>query len=269
MAKIYLVNVGANTAHYSVARSARFKDGSFEFVTFPRDSDDSEGEHYPDRMKPFVREKGRRTHLDPDWENLTYGDYLKNRRAIALKNAAIGDVLLFWGMLCDHKGNNRSNFSQGWSGFEDGQESRGWYLLGAMRIAYVMDHTRRLKDIPQEHQSRARLNAHVNKRDGSVGEDNIVFIADRKRSTLFKYAVDLGVRSRNGLVYKAFSAADGTLLSLDGSPHWRSSLRPCRCIFDVNPKNYSKDILRRATLVDEAIQERGNAFSLLQSATSS
>lgn len=268
MAKIYLINVGANTAHYSVARSAKFKDGSFEFVTFPRDLGDSGGERYPDRMQPFVHDKNRRTHLDPDWDNLTYGDYLVNRRAIALKNAKIGDILLFWGMLCDHKGNARDNFGHGWSDFQDGQECRGWYLFGAMRIAYVMDHNKRLKDLRQEYQARARMNAHINERDGSVDKNNVVFIADGAGSTRFTYAVDLGVRSRNGLMYRAFSAADGTLLRLNGSPQWRSSLRPCRCIFDLDSENSNKAVLRRATLVDKAIQESGNAFSLLRSATS-
>jgi hypothetical protein len=267
MSRIYLINVGANKEHYSVARSAKFKDGSFQFVTFPRDPDDSTGQRYPDRMKPFVREKSRHTHLDPDLENLTYGDFLGNPRAKALKNAGVGDVLLFWGLLCNHAGKNRNNFGDGWSGFEEGQESLGWYLLGAMRIAHVMYYPQRVKDIPQKYQYRARLNAHVNKRKGSVDEkDNVVFIADRARSAIFKYAVDLGVRSRNGLIYKAFRASDGTPISLKG---WQSYLRSCRCIFDLNPETSDRDTVRRATLVDNSIREHGNAFSLLQSAASS
>src|SRR5689334_98075 len=101
MSKVYLLNIGANTGHKAKARSPVFGDGSFKFVSYPCSQD--EGRTYPAEMRPFVHGE-ESTHLDPDWEALTYGDYCRNPRASALRDAKENDVLLFWALLWENAG---------------------------------------------------------------------------------------------------------------------------------------------------------------------
>ena len=87
MAKVYLINVGANTAHSSKARAPLFPDGQFVFIPFP-DSDCSAP--YDRGAWPFVRDpEFLTTHPDPDWRNLTYGDNCRNRRAKEIGRAHV------------------------------------------------------------------------------------------------------------------------------------------------------------------------------------
>ena len=127
MSRVFLINIGANSRHSSVARSPRFSNGSFIFVPFP-----NAGGHwirnYPRLCGPFVRATSLDTHDDPDWANLTYGDDCANGRARALKQVIHGDILLFWGMLWGNRGNSWDDF--------DG--SYGWYLFGAFRVAEIV-----------------------------------------------------------------------------------------------------------------------------------
>ena len=96
MAKIYLINVGANTAHSSKARAPLFPDGDFVFVPFP---DEDGSAHYDQAVWPFVCDpKALRTHPDQDWQNLTYGDNCHNRRAKALLSVKEDDIFLFWAL---------------------------------------------------------------------------------------------------------------------------------------------------------------------------
>src|SRR2546427_12145834 len=95
MSKIYLVNVGANVSHQHEARSPIFADETFEFVSFP---DDKNQKPYPAAVRNFVRPTIATTHLDPDWTNLSYGDYCHNPLAKALLVVSPDDILLFWGL---------------------------------------------------------------------------------------------------------------------------------------------------------------------------
>src|SRR3954447_4569651 len=105
MPKIYLINVGANTRHYTVARSPRFDDGSWKYVSFPAKhcspfcksvKHHRNKQTYSKEIFPFLSsECPRHTHLDPDWENMTYGDNCQNRKARALLNVIPNDTLLF------------------------------------------------------------------------------------------------------------------------------------------------------------------------------
>src|SRR5437868_14028056 len=112
MSKIFLVNVGANVKHQARARSPIFDNDRFIFVSFPLTEGEEPGlKPYPPAARPFTRNVGiYETHADPDWDNLTYGDYTANGRAAALKRAAPGDVLLFWALLWRNHGG-------GWKGF--------------------------------------------------------------------------------------------------------------------------------------------------------
>src|SRR5438105_8088325 len=96
MAKIYLINVGANLSHQREARSPIFPDGRFEYVSFP---DPERKTVYPAYARRFVRQDVRTTHPDPDWQGRTYGDFCENRRAKALAKVMERDILLFWGLL--------------------------------------------------------------------------------------------------------------------------------------------------------------------------
>jgi len=241
--RIYLVNVGANARHWSRARSPIFPDGTFRFVSFP----DESGVAYPADMRPFTRgARAACTHLDPDWQNLTYGECVSNGRGGALRLAERDDVLLFWGMLC-------SNTGAGWETFTG---ERGWYLLGAMRIAWIMEAGQRLRDIPMHYRARAGANAHVEA--GWLDDGQRVFIADRSRSALFDRAVDLGAQSKQGLMFQAFRTKAGEPLRFGASPHWSGTLRACRCMFDLE----NREDRERAKLVHTAIR-RLNEFALM------
>ena len=166
MPKIYLINVGANAAHQAKVRSPLFKDGTFEFITFPDDC----GAKYPTTLKGFVR-NATYTHLDPDWKNLTYGDNCSNARASALQKALAGDILLFWALLW--KVDNRSSdvFAE---------SEKGWFLIGAQRIECVLESGDPLDELTPSQRKRARWNAHVTAGTSVDGnnEKTRVFIGD-------------------------------------------------------------------------------------------
>ncbi|MGH9929587.1 MAG: hypothetical protein ACREA9_10255 [Pyrinomonadaceae bacterium] len=176
MSKIYLINIGANNAHYSSARSPRFADGSFVFVPFPWNG--AHVRRYPVTCTPFIRTSRNSTHDDPDWPNLTYGDDCGNGRAGNLRHVTEGDILLFWGLLWDNSGNT-------WAGFT-GQ--KGWYLLGALRVGDILKGGQRPTHARAEHIARARRNVHF--RNGPLPQTHRVFIGDPRYSTLLARSVD-------------------------------------------------------------------------------
>src|SRR5260370_33987033 len=96
MAKVYFINVGANTGDSMKARSPIFDNGKFRFVTFPSKKGRSGERPYPSENCAFLHPIHNlyKTHLDPDLENLTYGDYCGNGRARALKRVKVDDILL-------------------------------------------------------------------------------------------------------------------------------------------------------------------------------
>lgn len=127
MSRVFLINIGSNSSHSAVARSPLFQDGSFLFVPFPN-AGGAWVRNYPRSCRPFVRTSSLKTHDDPDWTNLTYGDDCANGRAGSLQQVAEGDILLFWGMLWGNRGSSWQHF--------DG--SFGWYLFGALRVAEII-----------------------------------------------------------------------------------------------------------------------------------
>jgi hypothetical protein len=248
MSNIYLVNVGCNTAHSSIARSPRFANGSFVFVPFPCPNPDEEFvRQYSPMYVPFVR-NCILTHDDPDWPYLTYGDDCNNPRARALCHVAQGDILLFWGLLCNNAGN-------AWATFDG---NSGWYLLGALRVAEILVGGQTPEDAHADHVPRARRNVHFN--DGVLRATDRVFVADPEYSTLFTTAVDLEVGNEQGLVYSAMRTATGLRLCRNGSPKWSSSLRACRRMWDLDdPEHW-----QRAQLVRNAILADNNNYDLLR-----
>jgi hypothetical protein len=220
MSKIYLLNIGANNSHHSSARSPRFADGSFVYVPFPW-----EGEHarqYPGTCAPFIRTSPNSTHDDPDWPNLTYGDDCGNGRAGNLRSVREGDILLYWSLLWDNAGNRWTDFT--------GQ--KGWYLIGALRVAEILTGGQRPTDARPEHTERAQENVHFG--SGPLPPTHRVFIGDPRYSTLFGQGVDLQGDRKDGLVYRTMGDKNGNPLLFDATAKWYSYLRTCRAMWDLD-----------------------------------
>ena len=83
MSTIYLINVGANLGHKSIARSPIFRNGTFVYVPFPHPGRRG-ARSYPKEARPFVRGIDVR---------VTYGTN------IGLKHVIEDDILLYWALL--------------------------------------------------------------------------------------------------------------------------------------------------------------------------
>ncbi len=228
MCSIYVINVGANTNHSSKARSPIFNDGSFVFVSFFADQNETHRTCYPEKMIPFTnqRKQNLKTHSDPNWEKkeLTYGDDCSKPRAAALKNVKCGDIFLFWGLLWRNSGKS-------WGAFVSPLD-KGWYLFGAFRIEDIVKGRKKVTEAHPRNRLRVQHNIHCS--SGVLPDEEYVFLGDQKYSKRFSEAIDLGVYDPNGLVYKAFTSADGNLLRFKGKPDWFRSLRACRKMWDLN-----------------------------------
>lgn len=246
MPKIYLINVGANSRHSSLARSPIFSNDSFRFIPFP--TNDEIG-HYDKRCLPFIKQNNNteHTHYDPDWAHLTYGDDCANPRARSLLKVEEKDILLFWAMLWENTGDGWENFT--------GQ--RGWYLIGSLQVDEIAQGGHDLSQVSVRNRERASYNAHF--ASGKLNCTNErVFIGSLTHSARFDRAVDLEIGNPQGLAFLTFRASDGQKLRLDASPRWFSSLRSCRAVFDLQDREQRN----RAQIVRDRILAK-NAFDLL------
>lgn len=248
MPKIYLINVGANIGHQRKARSPTFPDGSFEYVSFP---DEDRTTRYPTSARPFVRPSIKTTHLDPDWSNLSYGDFCKNRRAKALANVTRGDILLFWGLLW----RTPSRQSSVWM-----SEDRGWYLMGAMRVKMVLSSGQSIESLPANDRKRLGQNDHI--KGGRVeGREYVkVFLADSKYSRKFDHAIDLQIYADDSLLIATVRTSDGKKIMWRRRPRWNSVTRACRAILDLcDPAD-----CKRARILRDAIRAKNRDYDLLK-----
>jgi hypothetical protein len=253
MCSIYLINVGANTNHSSQARSPLFDGGSFVYVSFCADPNKEEHySEYPPEMLPFTHpdKDNLKTHNDPDWHKLTYGDDCSNPRAAVLKKVNARDILLFWGLLCRNDGNS-------WDDFVSPLE-KGWYLLGALRVEDIIKGKKQVNEVHPHSRHRAQQNTHFS--SGVLPNEEYVFLGVQEYSQLFSRAIDLGVRDPRGLVYEAFTSADGNLLRFNCKPDWFRSLRPCRRMWDIN-KPRERALAKH---VRDAIRANNSDFDLLK-----
>ena len=273
MCSIYVINIGANTNHRSQARSPIVNCNSFVFVSFCTERGEDNPTAYPKKMLPFINphKQNLRTHNDPDWKNMTYGDICTGRGA-ALKHVNSNDILLFWGLLYHNECPDRRscNDKKGacWESFSlllD--ENKGWYLLGAMRVEQVVEGGEKLEELSPELRCRVNRNAHCC--NGKVPTNRRVFLGDEQHSRLFDKAVALWVPRSNSqdewessLMYKKLRSADGQCLSLNCSPRWSSSLRACRKMWDLDKPKERK----LAERVRDAIQKYNKDFDLLKDA---
>ena len=248
--RIYLINVGANSAHENKAKSPLFvkagikRDYNFCYVPFfATGSPKVATNEYPPRCVPFLNPRHRASvarfaHVDPDWENLSYGDCCDEPRGATLKNARANDIFLFWGVLHHNTGTD-------WQGFEAG--AKGWYLFGCLRIENVVSAKTALSLLSPEKRNRALKNIHFS-RCNQLPEDDYVFLGDPIHSKLFNSAIDLRVNDEDGLIYRAFTTANGAPLSRNGRPRWFSSLRSSRIVIDLAKQDHRSrgEILRQA-----------------------
>jgi putative DNA base modification enzyme with NMAD domain len=240
MSKVYLVNIGANAAHSSGARSPIFDDGSFVYVPFPHPGTPG-ARSYPSDARPFTRGLDfSHTHVDPDWPNLTYGDDTSYARARALKRVLSGDTLLFWGLLWRNRGH-------GWGDFTG---ERNWYFIGALRVEEILAGGESAKDATPINRERAEQNVHSY--GCALGADERVFFGSRSHSQLFSRAVDLQTTQPSGLLFRTITTAHGEPLSLNGAVRWNSSTRSCRAIWDLADPEQR----RRAQIARDVILER-------------
>lgn len=250
MSRIFLINVGANSAHQSKARCPIFSDGSFVFVPFPYNHNDEDGKWpYPANAWPFTYNlRWQQTHVDPDWPHLTYGDYLLNSRAAALKSAKPNDILLFWSLLWENTGDSWFHFTG----------RRSWHLIGAIRVEEVLTTGHRPADAKPKNRQRAAYNTHFRNESSRLEPGHVVFIGNLNHSALFDYAVPLVTKlNRTSLLHRIFRTADGQPLPLQGK-HWSSYTRSCRPICDLE----NADDQKRAIILRDAIIQR-NKFDIL------
>jgi len=238
------------------ARSPLYSNGTFTFVSFPEDGG---VQIYPVPIRKFVREHSSfRTHLDPDWKNLTYGDKCWNRRGSALRGAAPGDIFLFWGLLWRMPNDGAQNVFQ--------VKNKGWYLFGAFRIQSVLEPGTVLADsgLRVRDQKRIAHNAHVvgnRVEPKSEKRHSYVFVGDQKYSAKFSCAVDLGVGCQNSLLQHIVRTADGRQIQWSCAPQWNSVTRTCRAILYLSK---SQDA-QKAWDLRKAIRRVNKDYDLLES----
>jgi len=247
MPKVFLVNVGANTADQGRARSPLFNNGSYIYVSFP---DAGSRRLYLPEACPYVSDPANlRTHLDPDWHDLTYGDFCHNARARALLSAHLGDILLFWGLLWRVRGKKSSVWES---------DEKRWCVLGAMRIEACLESKQTLEHLALEQRRRVANNEHM---AGSRVEGRPlvrVFLADKRYSMRFDRAVDLQVYRDDGLLRRTLRSKDGRKIEWGSSPRWNSVMRSCRAVFDLS----DPESRGRARIVRESIKRLNPGFDL-------
>ena len=246
MPKIFLINVGANLRHRNNARSPRFADGTFVYVPHPLNKNAGNWA-FPTSAWPFTNGLGwHQTHYDPDWPNLTYGDYVYNPRAANLATAVPNDIFLFWALLWDNVGDNWWTFT----------ERQSWHLIGALKIDEILGAGQTAQDAKPENRLRASQNAHF--WGETLEEGHMVFLGDNRLSALFEFAVPFVTKmSKSCLLYRTVRTAKGEHLPLLGGK-WSSYIRSCRAICDLDEADGAK----RAELLRNAIADQ-NDYDLL------
>ena len=205
--RIFLSNIGANSSHRYF--SPLFPDGTFELLPIP----DSPSEAGPYSVKladvplrnpangvatDWIPERlhGLAAHYDPEFDTLTYGDNCeRGARAVALKKASPGDLILFLARL------------QPYSGHEP-QGEAAFFLIGMLEIESILASVHE-RPSPEE-LARFGGNAHVLKgRNDPKNWDGFWVFAGTPRSSRFERAVPFDR-----------ALCDDVMRTADGEP-WR------------------------------------------------
>ncbi len=208
--RIYLSNIGANSSHRYF--SPLFADGTFELLPIP-DAPPEAGPHsvkladvplknpangaatdwIPGRLHRLA------AHYDPEFDTLTYGDNCeRGARAVALKKASPGDLILFLARLQPHDGTNP-------------QGEAAFFLIGMLEIESILAsvHERPSEELLQ----RFGANAHVRKGlNDPANWDGFWVFAGTERSARFDRAVPFD----RALCDEVMRAADGKPWQWDG-----------------------------------------------------
>lgn len=249
--KIFTINVGANAWHAnSGLKSPIFPDNKFEFI--PIDCDDYKSSEFitykelhsfnktENRPTKYIPEiwRDKKVHNDPDWENMTYGDFCDyKQRAARLKEVEKGDFLLFWSRLYK------------WDeGFVD---EGNLYLIGFIEVEGVFKiegailkvlpsgkevfRKDGINEIPEQLRKNAHVQAWIRGEDEKFWYYSWVFVGSKKNSMRFQKAVML----EWGWATKVFRDKEGNpwkRANDKGTEQQRigSYLRACRCQLDSN-----------------------------------
>ena len=234
--RIFLSNIGANSSHRYF--SPLFPDGTFELLPIP-DTPQDAGPHSVKladvplknpangRATDWIPERlhGVAAHHDPEFDTLTYGDNCeRGARAVALKKAVPGDLILFLARLQPHDG----TATQGEAAF---------FLIGMLEIESILPS---VYDRPSGEQlARFGANAHVRKGlNDPANWDGFWVFAGTPRSSRFERAVPFDR-----------ALCDAVMRTAAGKPwHWdgqRSELqvigsytRTCRVILSPEQPDY-------------------------------
>jgi len=149
-----LVRVGIDSTDGGWNAPVRLASGGFAFVTITETKPLRPGmarlyDEFAPALKPYgqcvpVGLRGQPTHLDPDFEHLTYGD--QGQRGLRVSGLGRGDVLAFFAALCPVDGPARP-------------------LVYALIGLYVIDEIVRARDVPQALWSE---NAHTRRLPGET-----------------------------------------------------------------------------------------------------
>ncbi|OHB93599.1 MAG: hypothetical protein A3E19_02685 [Planctomycetes bacterium RIFCSPHIGHO2_12_FULL_52_36] len=248
--KIFTINVGANASHAnSGLKSPIFPDNKFEFI--PIDCDYYKSSEFitykelhsfnktENKLTKYMPENwwDKKVHNDPDWENMTYGDFCNDKsRAARLKEVGKGDFLLFWSRLYkwDEGFVDKGNLCL--IGFikvedvfkiEEGKISNGEEVFRKDRI----------NKIPEQLRKNAHVQAWIRGEDKNFWDGAWIFVGSKKNSIRFKKAVML----EWDWATKVFQDKEGNSwkrASNKGTEQQRigSYLRACRCQLDSNTK---------------------------------
>jgi hypothetical protein len=161
----------------------------------------------------------------------------------------VNDIFLFWGALYHNSGADWESFTG----------EKGWYLFGCLRIQHTLSASSDISMLEPNHRERALKNIHFRGKKHLPSND-YVFVGNPLSSRAFTRAVDLQVNHDTGLIYKAFTAADGGRLIRNGRPRWYSSLRSCRIVIDLAKVDHRN----RAEMLRQAVRKE-NDFDILTS----
>lgn len=130
----------------------------------------------------------------------------------------------------------------------------------AMHVEAMVHADQRLESLSEANQLRPIGSARVPEGGGTLPADHVVFLGDCAGSARFTPDVDLEITNPSGLLDQAFTDANGAPLAPDRRPSWKSSLRSCRKLCDLE----NAAARSRAQIVADAVTNQ-TGFDLLRS----
>jgi len=252
MSKVFLINIGANTSDESKLKSSYCLDAKTckiaPFIVAGKSK--AKSVDFPESLLENLNKKiassDLKVHLDPDWNNFTYGDNCRNGRAAALREVQVNDILLFWGLLWDRKNDQ-------WTG------GKRWCLFGSLKIEEIVFSD---KVASEKNYQRVFKNLHFEKNENlseADAKEERIFVGHQNKSKLYKHPVPFYLPNQlNTLFYETIKTADGNLISRD-KKSWSSPIRACRTMWNLD---IEEDRIKAEKVRDEIKRHNVN-FDLL------